>query len=138
MCPQGCGGSSPPFGTSYLRRTNSSESTSCARVCAREEVVSAEEPVRPARRGDGGTQMLRRKMCVLHRHRDAAVTQQLLQLRQAYAALHHPGRERVAQGVERDVIQLGGQHSVLVRGANLVSPEHPTVLLRPQAHQRGV
>src|SRR5262245_12541323 len=39
---------SPPFGTSYLRRTNSSESTSCARVCAREEVVSAEEPVRPA------------------------------------------------------------------------------------------
>ena len=33
MCPQGCGGSSPPFGTSYLAATSTSRSTFALILC---------------------------------------------------------------------------------------------------------
>ena len=57
--------------------------------------------------GDGGAQVLGREVRVPQRHRQRLVPEQIFHLLEASATLNGPGRERVAQVVESEVLDPG-------------------------------
>ena len=67
-----------------------------------------------------------------------ARTQQFLKLLERHAAHDSPGRERVAQGVEIHVVELGSGDGVVVSRLDVAGLEHPALGLRAEADERTV
>src|SRR3989338_1819087 len=102
MCPQGCGGSSPPFGTNYNNRLAST----LRRGYRSDRLVS--DFLRDFRCGLSGPlglrnlvpQIVRREMRVPESHLDVPVAQDRLERLETPAPHDEPGREVVAAVVE--------------------------------------
>ena len=82
--------------------------------------------------GDGRPKALRREVRVPHRHRQRGVAQQFLELLERHAAHDSPGRERVAQGVEIHVVELGGGDGVVVSRLDVAGLEPRPSAFRPR------
>jgi hypothetical protein len=66
------------------------------------------------------------------------MAEKLLQLLDRHTAHDRPGRERVAQGVEVDVVELGDLDGVVVSRLNVAGLEDSACGLRSKADQRAV
>src|SRR5713101_10765 len=113
MCPQGCGGSNPPFGTSYLRdqllRRVLTGRCCLLSFCCRP--LSSDRDLRDSRlRYDGRrlalgrrhlvAEMVGREVRVAEGHLDVRVAEDRLERLEPAAPHHEPRSERVPEIVE--------------------------------------